>query len=99
MEKDYKENKHYVDHYIKVPLTDHQKEALTSFTFNNGAGRLRDSTLAKRLNNGEDPNKVAKEEMPKYSIAKGKHYKGLDDRRDKEIEHFSTPDDDCDAKK
>lgn len=54
---------------------------MTSLTFNVGAGRLRDSTLTKRLNNGEDPNKVAKEEMPKYNIAKGNALKGLDNRR------------------
>ena len=67
LDKDYKENKHYVDHYIKAPLTDHQKEALTSFTYNVGAGRLRDSALTDRLNKGENPNKVAKEEMPKFN--------------------------------
>ena len=72
---------------------------MTSFTFNVGAGTLRDSTLTKRLNKGEEPNKVAKEEMPKYSKAQGRHMDGLDNRRKKEIEHFSTPDDESCSKK
>ena len=72
---------------------------MTSFTFNVGAGNLRDSALTKRLNKGEDPNKVAREEMPKFNKAQGSQMKGLDNRRDKEIQHFTTPDDVCSAKK
>ncbi|AIB15809.1 muraminidase (plasmid) [Azospirillum argentinense] len=35
---------------VKVPLTDRQRGALTSFVFNLGAGTLRDSTLLRLLN-------------------------------------------------
>lgn len=38
---------------VKVPLTDGQLWALTSFVFNLGAGALRKSTLLKRLNAGD----------------------------------------------
>ena len=72
---------------------------MTSFTFNFGAGNLRDSALTKRLNKGEDANKVAREEMPKFNKAQGSQMKGLDNRREKEIQHFTTPDDVCGAKK
>lgn len=51
------------------------------------------------FNKGEDPNKVAREEMPKFNKAQASQMKGLDNRRDKEIQHFTTPDDVCGAKK
>ena len=72
---------------------------MTSLTYNVGAGRLRDSALTDRLNKGENPNKVAKEEMPKFNEAKGSQSKGLESRREKEIKHFSTPDNESGAKK
>ena len=60
-----------VDRIIKVPLNENQHAALTSFTFNLGSGNLSSSTLAKRLNAGEDPCTVAREELPKWRKAGG----------------------------
>ena len=39
-----------VNQYVKVPLTQSQFDALVSFTYNEGTGALRESTLLKRLN-------------------------------------------------
>lgn len=39
-----------VNEYVKVPLSQHQFDALVSFTYNEGAGALRESTLLKKLN-------------------------------------------------
>jgi len=44
-----------VSSLVKVPLTDNQFAALVSFTFNEGTGRLADSTLLKKLNEGGYP--------------------------------------------
>jgi lysozyme len=41
-----------VSSLVKVPLTDNQFAALVSFTFNEGTGRLAESTLLKKLNQG-----------------------------------------------
>ena len=42
-----------VDKLVKVPLTDRQRGALTSFVFNLGAGALQTSTLLRLLNQGD----------------------------------------------
>ena len=39
---------------IKVPLTPNEFAALVSFTFNLGEGALHESTLRRRLNEGQD---------------------------------------------
>lgn len=39
-----------VNQYVKVPLTQNQFDALTSFTYNEGTGALKESTLLKKLN-------------------------------------------------
>ena len=75
---------------ITVPLNQQQFDALVSFTYNCGAGALAESTLRKRLNKGEDPNKVAKEELPKWVKANGKTLPGLVSRRKKEVELFTS---------
>jgi lysozyme len=43
---------HAVTHLVTVPLTQGQYDALVSFTYNVGAGRLQSSTLLKDLNAG-----------------------------------------------
>ena len=73
---------------ITVPLNQQQFDALVSFTYNCGVGALQESTLRKRLNNKEEPNKVAQEELPKWVKAGGKTLQGLVNRRKKEVELF-----------
>jgi lysozyme len=41
---------HAVTHLVTVSLTQGQYDALVSFTYNEGAGRLQSSTLLKDLN-------------------------------------------------
>ena len=64
LRKDLDQFEKAVSSLITIPLTQAQFDALVSFAFNCGAGALEESTLRKRLNNKEDPNKVAKEELP-----------------------------------
>lgn len=77
-----------VDHQITVPLTNNQRCALISFTFNVGTGALLDSTLRKRLNNGENPQKVAMEELPRWNKGGGHILEGLVRRRRDELDLF-----------
>lgn len=79
-----------VDILITVPLNQQQFDALVSFTFNCGVGALEKSTLRKRLNNKEEPNKVAEEELIKWVKAGDKTLPGLVERRKKEIELFQS---------
>ena len=73
---------------IKVPLNQNQFDALVSFTYNLGIGNLSSSTLAKRLNQGDDPNTTAIEELPKWIKGGGKTLPGLVKRRNSEIQYF-----------
>lgn len=75
---------------ITVPLNQQQFDALVSFAFNCGTGALEESTLRKRLNKGEDPNTVAKEELPKWVKAGSTTLPGLVTRRKKEVELFTS---------
>ena len=77
-----------VDTQIRVPLTNNQRCALISFAFNVGTGALMESTLRKRLNNGEDPQKVAMEELPRWNKGDGKVLEGLVRRRRDELDLF-----------
>lgn len=74
---------------VKIPLNQNQFDALVSFTYNNGVGAFKESTLLKRLNNKEDPFNVAKEEMPRWCHGEGgKVLQGLVRRRMSEVELF-----------
>ncbi|TNV76038.1 hypothetical protein FGO68_gene1926 [Halteria grandinella] len=64
--------------------------ALVSFSFNLGCGSLQSSTMLKRLNARENPNTVAREEMPKWVKAGGKVVPGLVRRRDAEVKFFTS---------
>jgi len=77
-----------VDTWIKVKLSNNQRCALISFTFNVGIGALQESTLRKRLNNGEDAVKVAMEELPRWNKGDSKILEGLVRRRKAEVDLF-----------
>jgi lysozyme len=74
----------------EVTLNANQYGALVSWTFNMGVGAVSDSTLVARLNDGEDPETVASEELPKWVYAGGEVLDGLVRRRDAEVDLFST---------
>jgi lysozyme len=44
-----------VNNYVKVPLSQNQFDALVSFTYNEGTGALKGSTLLKKLNQKDNP--------------------------------------------
>jgi lysozyme len=64
---------------IKVPLKQHQLDALVSFTFNCGEGALASSTLRKRLNRGEYA--AVPQELNKWVMSGGRRLEGLIRRR------------------
>ena len=64
---------------IKVPLKQHQRDALISFTFNCGEGALQSSTLRKRLNRGEYA--AVPQELNKWVMSGGRRLEGLIRRR------------------
>ncbi len=77
-----------VSKFVKVPVNQNQFDALVSFTFNCGAGRLQKSNLLKLIN--ENKFDEAAEEFLKYNHAAGKELPGLTIRRQKEKELFLT---------
>jgi len=73
-----------VDLLVKVSLTQGQYDALCDFVFNEGAGRLKDSTLLRKLNMGLYDQIPA--ELARWNLAGGKVLPGLVVRRQKEID-------------
>lgn len=73
-----------IEPYIKVPLTDGEKIAYTSFAYNVGTGAFRKSTTLKLLNKGDHVH--ACERLRAYNRTKSKGaVKGLTIRRGKEV--------------
>lgn len=72
-----------VDRYVKVPLNDDQRGALSSFVFNLGAGSLASSTLLRKLNLGDATGAAAEFGRWVYATVNGKPTKlaGLVARR------------------
>lgn len=76
-----------VEEAVKVPLTDNQRAALISFTFNLGCGSLKRSTLLKKLNAGDTVG--ACQEFVRWSYAGGRQVNGLLRRRTAEAALFA----------
>lgn len=82
---------------VKVPINQHQYDALVSFAFNVGgdidadaiAEGLGDSTLLKKLNTGDYVGAAL--EFPKWNKQRGKVLQGLVRRRAQEQNLFSMP--------
>jgi len=78
-----------VEQYISVALNDNQFAALVSFTFNLGAGSLKQSTLRRKLNTGDYD--AVPSELARWVRAGGQTLNGLVKRRRAEGELFTTP--------
>lgn len=72
--------------YIKVPLRQHEFDALCSFSFNLGLGTLQRSTLRQKINRYDKEG--AAKEILKYCRAGGKIIRGLQIRREAEYRMF-----------
>ena len=75
-----------VSRIIIVPLTQHEFDAIVSFTFNCGVGALQESTFRRRINAGEGKPLCFKEEFPKWVQGSNGPLPGLVRRRDAEVE-------------
>lgn len=73
---------------IRVPLSQNQFDALTSFTFNLGGGALQRSTLRRVLNRGEYAQ--VPHELMRWVRAGGRVLNGLKARRAAEAKLYSS---------
>lgn len=74
---------------IKVPVTDNQLLALSSFTYNIGEDAFANSTLLRLLNEGQFKSVVA-QQFDRWVYAGGKVSAGLKKRRNAEKTLFNT---------
>ena len=72
---------------LGVVRTQGQMDALVSFAFNLGIGRLLRSTLLKKIRSGASMHQIRKEFM-RWVYADGKRLKGLEKRRQWEANRF-----------
>ncbi len=86
--EDLEEFEDYVESYVKVELSQNQFDALVAWTFNLGPGNLSESTMLKRLNEGDYA--AVPDEMRRWNKAGGEVLNGLVRRRDAEAELFSS---------
>ena len=88
LEEELKDFKRYVEKYsnrVGYYWNDNQIDALTSFIFNLGKGRLNQLTQ-----DGTRSDEVIAEKMKLYRKAGGKVLRGLEIRRQEESERFSS---------
>lgn len=80
--QDYKKHRAELDKVVKVEYaSEWEHEALTDFTFNNGIGNVKSSTLLSLVNQGK--HKEACYQLTRWVYAGGKKLKGLVTRRDR----------------
>ena len=77
-----------VNTLVHVPLTQNEADALIDFTFNEGQGNFRKSTLLRLLNRGDLAG--AGQQFLVWDKADGKEVEGLSDRRQKEKDIFEN---------
>jgi lysozyme len=75
-----------VERLITAPLSQNQFDALVSFSFNVGLGTLQRSTLRQKINRLDYEG--AADEFLKYTMAGGKVFRGLVNRRNDERNLF-----------
>jgi lysozyme len=78
-----------VNRLVKVPLTQHQFDALVDFCFNAGEPNFASSTLLRILNAGDYDG--AAKQFARWDVAGGVHLLGLQRRRAGETELYETP--------
>lgn len=81
---DWKKHLTELDSAVKVPYkSEWQRQALNDFTFNNGIGNVKSSTLLRLLNQGK--HKEACDQLIRWVYAKGVKLRGLVVRREKTL--------------
>lgn len=86
LKQDVAEAERFVNSFVKVPLNQKQFDALVSFVFNIGAGNFRNSTLLRKLNEGDYDG--ASTEFLRWVRAGGRVLLGLQRRRAAERKMF-----------
>jgi lysozyme len=87
--KDIKSKAHFIDVRVKVPVTTFQFEALTSFCFQYGNGRMDKTGIFPHLNAG-DYEGAADIMLDLYKTRAGKPLRGLRFRRAAEVTWYLT---------
>lgn len=85
--QDLKSRERTINHLVETPLTQDQFDALVSLVFNIGEGAFAESTVLKRINNGDLDRVPAAFRM--WNKVGGKINEGLVERREKEIKLFT----------
>lgn len=88
LRQDVRESEAVVNSVVKVPMTQGQFDALTSFVFNLGSGAFKASSLLKKLNRGDYDGAV--KEFSRWVFAGNKKLPGLVKRREAEQGLFLT---------
>jgi lysozyme len=83
LREDIAEAESYLRKYVRVPLRQGEWDAYTSFVYNVGPARFRDSTMLRKLNAGDW--KGACREFPKWVYANKRKLRGLQIRRTEEL--------------
>ena len=84
---DAQQDYNFVQSIVKVPVTDNQLLALSSFSYNTGKGSLQNSTLLRYLNAGYNLTTIANE-FDKWVFVAGQKSEGLKKRRQAEKQLF-----------
>jgi len=77
-----------INEFVTVKITQNQRDALASFIYNVGPGAFKNSTLARKLNNGDYTGAAA--EFAKWTKAGGRTLPGLISRRAAERALFES---------